>query len=348
MTQRRPRVEELEWCHDIVVDVSRTFAITVDQLDPPMSDRICVGYLICRIADTVEDAAHIPPATQVTLLDQYRRVLVEDESILEFRDAVDEWIPAPEHRSDDWEVVAQAPRVFDAFQSLPATSQDAIRKPAAELVEGMGLYVDRYADSGGLRIRTIEELEDYCWYAAGTVGELVTNLLVEDATADEAETMRANAQSFALLLQLVNIAKDVGSDYHEENNVYLPAEWLADAGISPDDVGDPTYADSVASVVDRVVDRAADYVDDAQQYLMAMPETQGNSLGAWAIPQLLAVGTIRELRKRPGDVVDDDVKVSRAEVYTLISQFERGISKDQLPELQAAMQEQPLHQVSSH
>jgi len=31
-----------------------------------------------------------------------------------------------------------------------------------------------------------------------------------------------NARSFALLLQLVNIAKDVESDYHDENNVYLP------------------------------------------------------------------------------------------------------------------------------
>ncbi len=344
MSQGRSAADDLAWCHDAVVEVSRTFAITIEQLEPPMADRICVGYMLCRIADTIEDAGHIPAATQVGLLNHYQAVLDGERSLQSFQTAVDDWLPAPAERSADWRVVANVDRAFAAYRSLPASSQDAIRGPASELVGGMAMFVDRYAKTGGLRIQTIEELEEYCWYAAGTVGKLVTNLLAMDAGPDDRATMRANAESFALLLQLVNVAKDVGSDYREENNVYLPADWLHEAGISPDAVGDPQAASAVGRVVDRVVDRAAGYLDGAQEYLLAMPETQGNTLSAWAIPKLLAVGTIRELKARPSDVVDGDVKVSRSEVYALIERFENGADKEAIPELRATMEQQPLHQ----
>ena len=55
---------DLDWCHEAVQGVSRTFALTVDVLDEPMASYICVGYLLCRVPDTVEDADHIPPAEQ--------------------------------------------------------------------------------------------------------------------------------------------------------------------------------------------------------------------------------------------------------------------------------------------
>ncbi len=337
-------VDELAWCHDAVVDVSRTFAITIERLAPPMADRICVGYLMCRVADTIEDAGHIPPDDQVHLLEHYESVLENEASLDTFENEVAEWVPPAEDRSDDWDVVANVDRVHRAFDSLPQASRDAIRGPASELVSGMAMFVDRYADAGGLRIRTIDELEEYCWYAAGTVGELVTNLLAEDATPERRRSMREHAEAFALLLQLVNVAKDVGDDYREENNVYLPIEWLREAGIGPDDLANPEAAGAVGSVVERLVDRAAGYLDGAQAYLMAMPETQGNTLSAWAIPKLLAVGTIRELRAHPEAVVDGDVKVSRSEVYALIERFEAGADKEELPDLRNTMEHTPLHQ----
>jgi len=70
---------DLDWCHDAVQGVSRTFALTVDVLDEPMASYICVGYLVCRVADTVEDADHIPPVEQARLLREYDRVLDPDD-----------------------------------------------------------------------------------------------------------------------------------------------------------------------------------------------------------------------------------------------------------------------------
>jgi len=62
---------DVEWCHETVQGVSRTFALTIDVLDDPMSTHICLGYLLCRVADTIEDAGHIPPEPQAELLRLY-------------------------------------------------------------------------------------------------------------------------------------------------------------------------------------------------------------------------------------------------------------------------------------
>ncbi|MFB6071451.1 MAG: squalene/phytoene synthase family protein [Halobacterium sp.] len=310
---------EREWCHDVVQDVSRTFALTIDALEEPMASRICVGYLLCRVADTIEDSTLIPPAEQAELLRTYDAVLDPDAAANadDFRSAVDDHVPVDP--GADWTVVAETPRVLRAFDGLDPAARDAIRPTVREMATGMASFVERYEDAGGLRIQSPTELEEYCWYVAGTVGELVTELLATDADPDDTEAMRENARSFALLLQLVNVAKDVRPDYREENNVYLPAVWLDEHGLDADDVADPSNASRVASVVERVTERARRYVDGAQRWLEAMPTSRGNTLAAWAVPFLLAVGTMRELSERPADVVaDGDVKVSREEVQAVL------------------------------
>ncbi|MFC7080442.1 phytoene/squalene synthase family protein [Halorussus caseinilyticus] len=340
---------DIEWCFDAVQGVSRTFAITIDVLEEPMASYICVGYLLCRVADTVEDAGHISPEDQSHLLHLYDRALDPDDptSIEEFREAVEPWLPANTDEvetDEDWKVVARSPRIVATFQSLGDDAQAAIYPPVSELVCGMAEFVERYEDDGGLRIGTIDELEEYCWYAAGTVGELITNLVAQDVDDRRAEILRANARGFALLLQLVNVAKDVSDDFREENNVYLPATWLREHGVNPSNVTAPENETAVAGVIRRVTRHARGYMDDAQRYLEVLPESQGNTLEAWAIPYLLAVGTSRELLKRPEDVVKEGgVKVSRAEVMGLIQLFKSGnVERERIGELRSQLEDEPF------
>lgn len=313
---------DMSWCYGAVEDVSRTFALTVDQLGEPMAREICVGYLLCRVADTIEDATHVPPADQHALLRSYSRALDPDDSttIAAFRTAVDPHLPADPNA--DWQVVAEVPRIVATFRSLPASSRAIIRPSVRELTDGMAEFVDRYAAEGGLRIQSVAELEEYCWYVAGTIGSFVTALLVEDVEPAERDVFEDNAVAFARLLQLVNVARDVSDDYREEDNVYLPATLLAEFGLEATDIDDPARVTDLAGVVSRIVDRAEGYLDDAQRWLEVMPETRGNTLSAWAIPYLLAVGTIRELQARPADVFSEGVKVSREEVYALLECFQ--------------------------
>ena len=336
---------DLEWCHEAVHGVSRTFALTVDVLDEPMSSYICVGYLVCRIADTVEDAEDVPPATQSRLLRLYDRALDPDDDtdVREFVTAVEPYLD--EDRSDDWAVVADAERVVRVVEALPEDVREAVTPPARELVQGMAMFVDRYADRGGLRIQSRDELEEYCYYAAGTVGNLITNLVTRgDVDAERRRRLYDTAEGFGLLLQLVNISKDVYDDYDEENNVYLPADWLDEEGVPQDAVLADEHEVGSARVVHRTADHARTFLDDAQFYLEHVPTTDGNTLAAWAIPFLLAVGTLRELVARPEDALTDrGVKISRQEVFAVCAAMTSGGATDSLGELRSRIFAQPFH-----
>ena len=339
-----PGEADLAWCHEAVQGVSRTFALTVDVLEEPMASQICVGYLLCRVADTVEDAGHIPPEAQSDVLRTYRRAIDPDEDadIVEFRAAVDEWLPA--ERDDDWTVVAEAPTIAATFEELDPEAQAAIVPPVLEMVDGMAMFVDRHATEGGLRIGDRDELEQYCYYAAGTVGNLITNLLTRgDLDEERATRLRETAEEFGLLLQLVNVSKDVYDDYTEENNVYLPAEWLEAEGVEQERVVHPENRESSARVVGRTADYARSFLDDAQAYLETMPLSNGNTMEAWTVPYLLAVGTLRELGRRPEDALTETgVKVSRQEVFAVMSAAS-DVGRDSLAELRQTIARTPFH-----
>jgi farnesyl-diphosphate farnesyltransferase len=337
--------ERRRWCHDALDGTSRTFAITVDVLDEPMASQICVSYLLCRVADTIEDAGHIPSDVQVDLLETYDRALDPDDAtgIEAFDEAAEPWLPAD--LDADWTVVARAPRVVRAFEDLDPSARAAARDPIRELVSGMAMFVERYADTDGIRIETVDELEEYCWYVAGTIGTLITNLLARDASPERTRQLRENDRSFALLLQLVNVAKDVTDDYREENNVYLPATWLREQGVEPEGVCEPENTSAVASVIRRVADHASGYVGGARTYLEATPETRGNTLAAWTVPYLLAVGTLRELDERAEDVVrEGGVKISRAEVLAIADRFSNGVDRAAIERLRTQVATAPFHQ----
>jgi len=340
----RSLADDVAWCYDAVHGVSRTFSLTIEELDEPMAREICVGYLLCRVADTVEDATHVPPAAQAGLLELYSEALDPDDDtgVDAFREAVDEWVP--DDPDADWTVVANAPRIVDVFRDLEPASRETIRPSVRELTEGMAMFVERYADAGGLRIRTLDELEEYCWYAAGTVGELVTGLVSRGATRATRVPLEENATAFAMVLQLVNVAKDATRDFEDENNVYLPTELLDAHGVTTEALADPERSAAVAPVIERVVEHAEGYLDGAKTWLDAMPETRGNTIAAWAIPYLLAVGTLRELKARPADVVTDgNVKITHAEVAAVCAQF-AGDDTPSLGDLRARIERRPLHE----
>jgi farnesyl-diphosphate farnesyltransferase len=351
MTDSSPEVStapaaDLEWCHEAVQGVSRTFALTVDELEEPMASEICLGYLLCRVADTIEDASHVPPAEQVRLLEAYDDVLDPDDdaTIEAFRDDVDEWIPPRAERSEDWAVVANAPTVWATFAERPGSVRRAIVPPVREMVTGMATFVERYAEDGGLRIADCAELEAYCHFAAGTVGTLVTNLLFQaDLDRERTRVLEETAEGFGLLLQLTNVSKDVHDDFVEENNVYLPADWLDAEGVAQDAVLDPANHDGAASAVRRTATHARTFLDDAQAYLEALPQVRGNTIAAWSVPYLLSVGTLRELRERPGDALTaTGVKVSREEVFAVV-EAARRTGRDSLGELRTAIEGEPFH-----
>ena len=67
------------FCQAMLPHVSRTFAACIRLLPSPVDHQVLVAYLLCRIADTVEDTADLPVEDKERLLARFAECL-EDEN----------------------------------------------------------------------------------------------------------------------------------------------------------------------------------------------------------------------------------------------------------------------------
>src|SRR5271154_661279 len=59
----------------ILPHVSRTFALTIPQLPPALRTAVTNAYLLCRIADTIEDEPALSPPETLAFLQRFSAAL---------------------------------------------------------------------------------------------------------------------------------------------------------------------------------------------------------------------------------------------------------------------------------
>src|ERR1700743_1424622 len=60
---------------EVLPKVSRTFALTIPQLPPALRGPVTCAYLLCRIADTIEDEPGLSPAQTLDYLGSFKAVV---------------------------------------------------------------------------------------------------------------------------------------------------------------------------------------------------------------------------------------------------------------------------------
>jgi phytoene synthase len=113
------------------------------------------------------------------------------------------------------------------------------------LIEGLAWDVE------GRRYQNLDDLLDYAARVAGTVGVMMGLIMgVRDADA------LARAADLGVAMQLTNIARDVGEDAHA-GRLFLPLNWLADAGIDPElFLAAPAFSTQLGDVVAQLLAEA--------------------------------------------------------------------------------------------
>src|ERR1700685_2722136 len=101
----------------ILPHVSRTFALTIPQLPPALRTAVTNAYLLCRIADTIEDEPTLAPAATQAYLDRFVAVLggrgTPELLARELAPLLSEWTLATER-----DLVSNIPRVLNVTASL--------------------------------------------------------------------------------------------------------------------------------------------------------------------------------------------------------------------------------------
>jgi len=156
---------------------------------------------------------------------------------------------------------------FAAFQRV-ALRRHIPESFATQLLDGFAM------DVMARRYETLEDTLDYCWHVAGVVGVMMA--LVMGVEPDDLPTLR-RAQDLGLAFQLTNIARDVTEDAANER-IYLPAAWLAEAGISENEITARKHREALFEVTQRLLAAAEPYYASALAGLPSLPFRS-----AWAI-----------------------------------------------------------------
>jgi len=247
----------------IIQQGSKSFAAAAKLFDVDTRDNAYMLYAWCRYCDDRIDNQELGFNSQPQTAETTRAVLAELRT--QTQDAIDN---KPCEDS-----------IFEGLRYILKYNEIPGRYPL-ELLEGFAM------DAAETEYRTLDDTLLYCYYVAGVVGIMMAYVM---GTRDPAALQRAT--DLGIAFQLTNIARDVRDDA-EIGRIYLPGDWLVEAGIPATEILKPQHAASLAQVVDRLLAEADRYYASANEGLRAL-----DFRSAWA------VAAARGVYRAIGDIV---------------------------------------------
>lgn len=313
---------ELDWgfCKQALQRHSRTFAVPIAFLPHMLERTVSCAYLLCRIADTIEDTAEWSEPVRKELFHLFLGTLDGTTTPAEFSNAA----AAAGGKPDEAELLAGIDRVYRVFEGTPPILRRTCSDWIGELTRGMAIYSRRRPGADGIRCLLSEaDLSRYCYFVAGAIGNLLTDAFIDhiDGLNEEhGRALRTNAEAFGAGLQLVNILRDIRGDL-DRNACFVPRTLLADGGLSPTELLLPDRQVAARRVLAPLFEEAQRHLDAAFDYALAIPSDQQGIRQFCLVPLWLAVATLRLCQDHPSLLTrGEKVRLSRGAVGELIRQ----------------------------
>src|ERR1700730_2052402 len=295
----------------ILPAVSRTFALTIPQLPAPLRTSVTNAYLLCRIADTIEDAPALTPAASLHFLQRFVAVLYGKEPAAALARDLGPQLSNQTLKAEA-DLVANMERVVRVTNRLDGQQQIAIQRCVEVMCGGM----HQFQQTASLRgVPRLTDLDDYCYYVAGVVGQMLTELFCgySPEIAQQRAGMHELDVSFAQGLQMTNILKDVW-EARTRGASGLPQEVFTPHGI---DLGQltPGRADGrFDAALRELVGVAHAHLRNALSFTLLIPGREAGirRFCLWALG--LAILTLRKITATPGFTAGKQVKVPRSAV----------------------------------
>jgi farnesyl-diphosphate farnesyltransferase len=308
---KRSRDSDIEFQARVLGLVSRTFALTIPTLPAGLHEVVANAYLLCRIADTIEDDPEMAPADKREFSDQFVRVLEGELAPMRFSDELYRRL-SPGMPAAERELVLNTPRVVRITHRFEERQQAPMRRCVRIMSRGMARFQEQ-ASPLGLADRGA--LDSYCYHVAGVVGEMLTELFCvhDDAIARQRQRLLGLAVSFGQGLQMTNILKDVWEDL-ARGACWLPRDVFRAHGFDLADLAPGTRDHGFLAGYAVLVAVARGHLANALDYTLAVPAEQVGirRFCLWALG--MAVLTLRRIHASPGFRSGAQVKISRRAV----------------------------------
>lgn len=300
------KAKAIEYQNAILPHVSRTFALTIPYLPDSLEDVVGNSYLLCRIADTIEDDPALTIDQKTEFLQLFSEVVAGEKE--------PELLPelVSPHLSDwtleaERDLVANTPVIIGITHDCTPNQRVIIERCISIMSSGMARFCETK------QLEKLEHLNDYCYYVAGVVGELLTDLFCDfsDSISRSRDKLFTLSVSFGKGLQMVNILKDVWVDASRGVS-WLPASLFQRGGKT---IKGKTL-DPVLNVPEmrKLIALTYEHLSKALQYSVTIP-TKEVGIRRFLLTTLgMAVLTLRRINKKPNFDQNDRVKITRKQV----------------------------------
>ncbi|MCG3202657.1 MAG: hypothetical protein NFCOHLIN_02542 [Gammaproteobacteria bacterium] len=322
-----PTAEDERYQVDRLQGVSRTFALTIPQLPAGLARVVSNAYLLCRIADTIEDDPGLSFEQQRRYSDMFIDVVAGSAEAIRFADELYPLL-SPQMLEDERDLILNTPRVIRITHSFNAAQQAAMVRCVRIMANGMAWYQER---------ETLEGLPDqpamdrYCYYVAGVVGEMLTELFCDYSAeiAGHRDRLMPLSVSFGQGLQMTNILKDIWED-RRRGACWLPRDTFRQAGVDLARLTREEIPPGFRSALGELIGVARQHLENALSYTLLIPPREKGirRFCLWAIG--MAVLTLQKLNRHRDFRSGSEVKISRNSVKLTILAANLTTSSDRL------------------
>lgn len=316
------------FAEEILLQVSRTFALNINVLKGTLHQSVLLAYLCLRIADTIEDDPDMPATEKDKILKYFAVIFKSPELDVLKVDAFLSLLPRSWASSQDPNHVLckKSAVIINLLHELPLGYKSAIQKVIIEMCGGMAKFVLKQEEQlakGWFTLDSVSDLDEYCYYVAGIVGKMLSQLFfinsrfMESAAFDELKKLDV---SFGLALQVTNIIKDVREDA-ERKVCFIPEEIYFRHGFShPWELFDANAdVEARSAVMRELIEKAWGHLDDAIRYVLILPRLDRRIRLFCLWPLFMAAENLRLIGDGKAIFASEEkVKIPRQSVKTIV------------------------------
>ena len=310
-----PTPQDEQFQHHILQGVSRTFALTIPQLPPALYRAVANAYLLCRIADTIEDDAGLTFDDKRRFSEQFIAIVDGSAEAAPFAAELAPML-ASHATPAERELVAGTEAVVRITHAFNSAQRAAMARCVSIMAEGMVFYQGQETLDG---VTDQPAMDRYCYYVAGVVGEMLTTLFCDhcaELASRETEMMHL-AVSFGQGLQMTNILKDIWDD-RMRGACWLPRDIFEHHGVTLGKIEPGRGGAGFEDALGQLIATAHGHLANALRYTVMLPAKEPGirRFCLWALG--MAVMTLRKIDQHRNFADGAEVKISRRTVKTTI------------------------------
>ncbi len=307
---------EIDYQDHILQGVSRTFALTIPQLPQDLATVVGNAYLLCRIADTIEDDKDLSFDLKQQYSEQFIAVVKGTQTPEIFAEALHPLLSVSATDAEK-DLIHNTAAIIRISHSFNERQRSALERCIKIMADGMVRYQDAETLEG---VADQKAMDDYCYYVAGVVGEMLTELFCDHSSEinQQYDDLFKLAVSFGQGLQMTNILKDIYDDY-QRGACWLPAEVFQRHGFELANLRPGMKNEQFEAALGELIGLARSHLDNALKYALMMPnnETGIRKFCLWAIG--MAILTLQKINQKRDFQESSEVKISRGSVKKTIA-----------------------------